>query len=504
LRKDPARRYSSVEQLSSDLGRYLAGLPVIARADTARYRARKFVGRHKAGVAGAAILMLTLAGGIVATSWEARRAAAERDRARTEAAKAERINAFLQDILAYTSPSYGSPNATKNKDAKLSEVLEQAAARAESELADQPEVLAEVERNIGGVYVTQGRVDQAEPLLRSAVEKLTKLYGPDNPQIVVAGNALANCMLLKGDHAGADALFHGNIEILRAAARRGPVDAHVMSYSLGGYGGMLDRQGDNGAEPYLREALQFASGFRGKDRAFVAMLYNNLGHVAYRKGDLKESERLGRAAIDEYRRLPSGTYVEMAVSLSNLGAVLIRQGKYAEAEPFVREGLEMRRKILGDSHPDTAMGWYRLSDLLYNEGDYSRAEQAARTSVEVFRRALAKPDSDLSFASPLTELGMILNKSKRPKEAEGPLREALEIRMHLLSSGNQLIASTQAALGDALLAQKRYPEAEPLLESSYRTFQSTAGDHDSRTQEISRLIRALYDARPKRSGAILH
>ena len=504
LRKDPRRRYSSVEHFFEDIARHLDGLPVIARADTARYRASKFIRRHKAGVAGAALLVVVLAGGIMATAWQARRAAAERDRARIETAKAERINAFLHDMLTYSDPSYDSPNPSENRDAKVSEVLEQAAKHAATDLADQPEILAEVQRDLGGVYVTQGRVDQAEPLLRSALEKFKKLYGADSPQTVVIGNALANCLLVKGDHAAAEALFRGNIEIERNAARRGHPDASVMAYSLGGYGGMLDRQNDAAAEPYLREALQYASGFQGKDRAFVAMLDNNLAHVAFRNGDLKESERLQRAAIDEYRHLPPGTYVEMAVSLSNLGAVLSRQGKYAEAEPFVREGLDLRRKVLGDSHPDTAMGWYRLSDLLYNEGDYRRAEQAARTSLEVFRRALAKPENDLVFANPLTELGMILNKSGRPQEAEKPLREALEIRTRLLAPGNQLIASTQAAFGASLLARNRYADAEPLLAASYQIFQSTAGDQDPRTQEIRSSLEHLYEGRRNRANAIVH
>lgn len=455
LRKDPQRRYSSVEQFSQDLQRHLDGLPVIARSDTAAYRAAKFVRRHKAGVAAAALLVMVLAGGIVATAWQARRASAERDRARIQTAKAERINAFLQDMLAYSSPSYDSPNSGKNRDARVSEVLEQSAKRAETELADQPEVLAEVERNIGAIYVDQGRFDQAEPLLRSALGKYKALYGAESPQIVETANALANCLLIKGDSAAAAALFQKSIEIERKAARRGSPDARAMAFSLGGYGGMLDHQGDIAAEPYLREALQYAVGFQGKDRGFVAMLDNNLSNVAHRKGDLQEAERLLRAAIDEYRRLPPGTYVEMAVSLSNLGAVLIQEHKYSEAEPFVREGLDLRRRVLGDENPATAMGWYRLADLFYNEGDYPRAEQAARTSIEVFRKALAKPEDDASFASPLTELGMILTKAGRPREGEKPLRQALEMRKRLLAPANPLIASTQARLDQCLLAQKR-------------------------------------------------
>src|SRR5207248_469241 len=96
LRKDPQRRYATVEQFSEDIRRHLEGLPVMARSDSAGYRSAKFIARHRAGVAAAALLVLTLSAGIISTARQARLAAAERDRARIETAKAERINTFLQ------------------------------------------------------------------------------------------------------------------------------------------------------------------------------------------------------------------------------------------------------------------------------------------------------------------------------------------------------------------------------------------------------------------------
>src|SRR5262245_48976224 len=58
LRKEPERRYQSVEQFSEDIRRYLVGLPVVARKDTFSYRVEKFVRRHKAGVAALVLLAL--------------------------------------------------------------------------------------------------------------------------------------------------------------------------------------------------------------------------------------------------------------------------------------------------------------------------------------------------------------------------------------------------------------------------------------------------------------
>ena len=90
LRKEPERRYGTVEQLSDDLQRYLESRPVSAAADSVGYRARKFVHRHRLGVAAAVALLITLFGGIGATLWQARVARQERERAEVHRARAER------------------------------------------------------------------------------------------------------------------------------------------------------------------------------------------------------------------------------------------------------------------------------------------------------------------------------------------------------------------------------------------------------------------------------
>ena len=88
LRKEPNRRYESVEQLGEDLRRYLSGLPVAAHTDTFVYRARKFISRHRVGVAGAAIVLVSMAAAVTATNRQARVARDERTRAERQAAVA--------------------------------------------------------------------------------------------------------------------------------------------------------------------------------------------------------------------------------------------------------------------------------------------------------------------------------------------------------------------------------------------------------------------------------
>ena len=90
LRKQPAWRYASVEQLADDIDRYLRGLPVLAQGDSVAYRLRKFVKRQWLVLSAAALVLFLLVGGIVATAHQARlaeqaRVSAERARAEAEA-----------------------------------------------------------------------------------------------------------------------------------------------------------------------------------------------------------------------------------------------------------------------------------------------------------------------------------------------------------------------------------------------------------------------------------
>ena len=82
LRKEPDRRYASVDQFADDIRRHLAGRPVRAHPDTMWYRATKFVRRNRLAVAAALTLVAALAAGVAATAWQA--AAARRQAQRAE------------------------------------------------------------------------------------------------------------------------------------------------------------------------------------------------------------------------------------------------------------------------------------------------------------------------------------------------------------------------------------------------------------------------------------
>jgi len=101
LRKEPERRYASVEQFSEDLRRYLGGFPVLAHQDALSYRTTKFLKRNKVGVAVAALVLLTLLGGIIATTAQRNRAEQQRLRAEKDEYANRQLLYAAQLSLAY-------------------------------------------------------------------------------------------------------------------------------------------------------------------------------------------------------------------------------------------------------------------------------------------------------------------------------------------------------------------------------------------------------------------
>ncbi|MFN0123024.1 MAG: protein kinase domain-containing protein [Blastocatellia bacterium] len=91
LRKEAAARYPSVEQFAADIQRYLDGLPVLARRGATGYRALKFARRNRVPLAAAALIALSLLGGIAATLRQARIAMAAQTRAENEQGRAESL-----------------------------------------------------------------------------------------------------------------------------------------------------------------------------------------------------------------------------------------------------------------------------------------------------------------------------------------------------------------------------------------------------------------------------
>jgi hypothetical protein len=146
IRKEPDRRYVSVEQFDEDLRRYLDRQPVLAQGDSLGYRARKFVARYKQGVAAAAVMVLLLAAGVVATAMEARIARRERTRAEEQAQVADSARAQAENHRRVAEEQRAEANVQRIR-------AESKAAEADRERANAERRLEELQKVAAGAVL---------------------------------------------------------------------------------------------------------------------------------------------------------------------------------------------------------------------------------------------------------------------------------------------------------------------------------------------------------------
>jgi len=186
LEKDPARRYQTVAALDEDLGRYLSGQPILARPASAVYQIRKLVARHRLAYAAAGAVLAALVVFAVVTTVQARRIAAERDRASREATTAARVSDFLTGLFRVSDP-----DETRGNSITAREILDAGVEKIGKELADEPEVQARLMQTMGKVYASLGLYPKALPSLEQSVATRRRLLGEEHPETLDAMAALA-------------------------------------------------------------------------------------------------------------------------------------------------------------------------------------------------------------------------------------------------------------------------------------------------------------------------
>ncbi|MEP6904256.1 MAG: serine/threonine-protein kinase, partial [Actinomycetota bacterium] len=249
LREEPERRYQFIEQLADDIERYLKGLPVAARPNTFNYRASKFIKRHKVGVFAASLVFLSLIGGTITTTWQARAVQREKE-------KAESINAFLEQTLKYSNPILS--NLRKNgQETTVNEVLDEAARRLDSgEFDSSPEVKAELERTVGASYIGQGKYNQARKHFEQYVVLLKELYGENHPKMIEGSIIWADLLFDKGEIDESEKTYRRYLPLLKNEYQKGSLTAETLANTLNNFAYLRRTQGDSReAEALFRETL---------------------------------------------------------------------------------------------------------------------------------------------------------------------------------------------------------------------------------------------------------
>ncbi len=371
LEKDPARRYASVDAFLQDCRRWLEGRPVLAQAQSLRYRARKFIGRNRLAIAAGSTVTFALLVGASAALWQAHVA-------RQEAAKQRAVQSFLTQLFDRNTRQ--QPDAAKARGMSVRELLLDASDRILGGFAGAPSVKLELLNTVARLLLDIDEHDRAAKLGREAAMLARSSGLTETNAYVEALITLAASERLTGNGKAAAA---ARDESLQALDARGDHDSLLRARASVNTIGQF-------APDLLREARLVEQGLKlfearypSQPEYFSALYYlANLNRI---QGKAAEAEGLFRRAISAFKRSGSRDYTSLGASYAFVGASEVWLGHMAEGLSSYETGLTLLSRHAGDSALNT-----RFQRALYAEALH-RAGRLAQSHAEFARVSKDRP-----------------------------------------------------------------------------------------------------------------
>ncbi|HZG54745.1 MAG TPA: protein kinase [Pyrinomonadaceae bacterium] len=454
LRKEPARRYATVEQFSEDIRRYLEGLPVSARKATFAYRAAKFIGRHKVGAASASLVVLATIAGLTTTIWQARVARSERARAErrfNDVRKLANSNLFeLHDAIA------NLPGSTPARELLVKRGLEYLDSLAQEAQGD-----AGLQRELVAAYLKVGNV-QGNPSnanlgdtpgalesYRKALTIAARLTASDPADaqarrfVGVISEKMSDAQAATGDAGGAVESQRRSLSIFKAIADAVPADAAARQSLAISYVKLGDVLGN--------------ANFTNSGDAAGAM-------QSYRaSAEILESLYAADPANPKTRRL-------LGLIYERLGTMLEAAGQVDEALETYRKSSAIREPLAADFPNDTdavrdaAIAHEKIGDAMAAKGELREALESRRKSLDIFQSLVeADPQNAqarLSLAISHLHLGEVLGNADAPNL--GRTAEALKhyrLALDTLKAGGDSAAAANVKTRETLELIRRRMDA---------------------------------------------
>ena len=417
LRKEPARRYLSAQEMAEDIRRYLAGLPVLARKDTVRYRLEKFVRRHRIGVGATALLALSLVGGLLMNVRQARIAEEQRRLAERRFDEVRGLAGFVMtDMHDAISKLPGSTPLRKKLVEKTLEYLDGLAGEASTDPVFQAEIAQGYER-LGRVQGQRGWANLADGpgALRSmrkaiVLREQVAARNPGDP---------GSTALLAGTYGAAH-------DILRQQRQRPEAEA------------MLEK---------MKSTLQALPRSSAEETTVLVawqIYYDSEAEMHLAAGNLKAARDARARQLEVAEKLAArqpgslDSQRNLALACKYFGGALHRLGEHELAREQYARALDLDRRRL-EAEPtnpnaklDLSFSHASIASLLRDEGDLEGALRAYQNARELRQEVFtADPDNEFAYSSLMRahqSIAGVLARGTQLDEAVAEEREVLRLR----------------------------------------------------------------------------
>lgn len=509
LRKEPERRYPSVERFQRDIINYLEERPVWARQSTIRYRTRKFVSRHRISVISAALLFLIVA---LLTTFYMIQLRKERDKAELESQKAKEVAGFLKDIFKLSDPY-----EARGDTITVRELLDKGSFKIHRELSDQPDVKATMLNIMGQVYENLGLYEKSEALLKEALDIRRKIKY-NNIDVGKSLNSLGQLYLTKGEYEKAKPLLEEALSVyenLSETNYENYADAIDNSAWYSNVTGNYNRSDSlyalaikvlkenskdknemlfvtmndlalnyheegkyEESESLFKETLELQKKLYGeKPHPEVSTTTYNLAELLRDRGNYDEAERMFKSSLKMDIQLNGQEHPDVAYSLQGLASIYRLEGNFKEAEKLYLQVLSMRKKFLGDEHPDVAYATYNVGLLFYSEEKYDSSKKYFMQALTMHRKLNGA--NHPSVAKCLEKLSYIEFKNEKLNKAENLIRHSIEINKESIGEDNISYANNLLVLSMIKSAINEYDTVAVLNSEVLKTTKEVMGTDES-------------------------
>ena len=485
--KSPDDRYASAQAFVDDVNRHLSGHPVAARRQSAAYRARRFIGRHRWGVAAALTIAALLGAYAVTIAVERARVERALARATVGAEKAEQVSDFM---LRMFEASEGGKAFRDTVTARA--VLTRGLARAR-ELTGQPEVRAQMLDVVGQVYLRLGDYDEARRVFEEALTIRRQAVGDDHVDVAATLANLADALSGAGNYAAAVPPYRSALAIQRRKLGESHPATLETTYRLAN---TLHTAGDvRGAAPYFDAWTRAVLALPPERKADRADQLVRLGQILLVRGDVPGAERAYREALTTRRAIYGERHPSVGDALHRLGTVLRTEGRLEESERALRDALELLRAAYPAGHVELRQAVRSLAITLQRQRRLDEAETLYREVLGMDQR-LYGPDN-VAVGNSLEDLAGVARQRGDHAAAEAYARDAVRVYLKTLPPSSRLVARARIGIGLALIERNALAEAESLLLGGYAAFRDrrTPGalDDGPRRGALDGLVQ-LYEA----------
>ena len=415
LRKEPERRYPSVDQFAEDLRHYLDGMPVRARGDSLRYRATKFMSRHKYAVTAASLGAVALVAGIVTTTWQARIAAEQTRIAQEEVRKQHAVQSFLTALFEKNTRL--QPDALKARNMSVHELLVDASDKVLHQFVDAPSVRIEVMNTVARLLLDINEFERAGVLSREALKIARELQLTHSDEYVEAliGVATVGRLLGRGEEAGS-----ARDEALQVLDARNDHTSLLRARALGTTIAQFSRDPEREIRLVSAAAKLFKERYPNDPGHFNSVYA--LGQLYRTQSDMRRAVTQFQAAIQVFEQAGLQAFSDLGASYAWAAFCEMHLGWVDAALRDYEKGVELLRQHAGDASLYTRIHLGLYGQVLHQAGRVEQAHQyfdlvltpehVAKPSAVEFDTAVYKatgllqeghPERALAVLEPYTE-----------------------------------------------------------------------------------------------------